>query len=48
MVIERQLNGEVQQNFGDDGFDAKLVVPLTHERWPGGVRPEAVLPEIPA
>ena len=35
MVIERQLNGEVQQTFGDKGFDAKLIVPLTHERWPG-------------
>jgi two-component system CheB/CheR fusion protein len=37
MVIERQLNGEVHQTFGDKGFDAKLIVPLTHERWPGSV-----------
>ena len=35
MVIERQLNGEVHQTFGEKGFDAKLIVPLTHERWPG-------------
>jgi PAS domain S-box-containing protein len=35
MVIERQLNGEVKQTFGPEGFDAQLVVPLTHERWPG-------------
>jgi hypothetical protein len=48
MVIERQLNGEVQQNFSDDGFDAKLVVPLTHERWPGGaVRAPESVPEMP-
>jgi two-component sensor histidine kinase len=38
-VIERQLNGEVQQTFGPQGFDARLIVPLTHERWPGMVRP---------
>ena len=36
MVIERQLNGRVQLSFGPDGLDAELVVPLTHERWPGG------------
>jgi PAS domain S-box-containing protein len=35
-VIERQLNGEVRQSFGRDGMDAKLTIPLTHERWPGG------------
>ncbi|HEY7663707.1 MAG TPA: GAF domain-containing protein [Xanthobacteraceae bacterium] len=38
MVIERQLNGQVQQSFGPDGLHAKLTVPLTHERWPSGVR----------
>ncbi len=38
MVIERQLNGQVRQTFGPDGLDAKLTVPLTHERWPGGAR----------
>jgi two-component sensor histidine kinase len=38
MVIERQLNGQVEQTFGPDGVNAKLTVPLTHERWPGGTR----------
>jgi two-component sensor histidine kinase len=38
MVIERQLNGQVEQSFGTDGLRAKLTVPLTHERWPGGAR----------
>jgi two-component sensor histidine kinase len=38
MVIERQLNGQVQQTFTAKGLDAKLTVPLTHERWPGGAR----------
>ncbi len=37
MVIERQLNGEVKRTFGPEGMDARLVVPLTHERWPGQV-----------
>jgi PAS domain S-box-containing protein len=46
MVIERQLNGQVEQSFGPDGLQAKLTVPLTHERWPGGARssPTADLP----
>jgi two-component sensor histidine kinase len=38
MVIERQLNGQVEQSFGPEGVNAKLTVPLTHERWPGGTR----------
>jgi hypothetical protein len=41
MVIERQLNGEVQQTFGPEGLEVRLTVPLTHERWPGGVRSAA-------
>ena len=41
MVIERQLNGQVEQSFGPDGLEAKLTVPLTHERWPGGARATA-------
>jgi PAS domain S-box-containing protein len=41
MVIERQLNGQVQQSFGPEGLEAKLTVPLTHERWPGGARATA-------
>ncbi len=36
MVIERQLNGQVEQSFGRRGLDTTLTVPLTHERWPGG------------
>jgi two-component sensor histidine kinase len=41
MVIERQLNGQVEQSFGPQGLDARLTVPLTHERWPGGARTSA-------
>jgi two-component sensor histidine kinase len=37
MVIERQLNGEVHPTFTPRGLDVRLVVPLTHERWPGRV-----------
>ena len=36
MVIERQLNGQVQQSFASHGMEARMIVPLTHERWPGG------------
>jgi two-component sensor histidine kinase len=38
MVIERQLNGRVEQRFEPTGLHAALTVPLTHERWPGAVR----------
>jgi PAS domain S-box-containing protein len=34
LVIERQMNGEVQMSYGKDGFSVRLIVPLTHERWP--------------
>ena len=34
MVIERQLNGAVERSFGPEGMEARLIVPLTHERWP--------------
>jgi two-component sensor histidine kinase len=40
MVVERQLNGEVLRQFRPEGLEARLVLPLTHERWPqptGGV-----------
>ena len=51
MVIERQLNGEVLQSFGPEGMEAKLTVPLTHERWPGRVCrrpcPQARRPDPP-
>jgi two-component sensor histidine kinase len=43
MVIERQLNGQVEQIFAPEGLQTRLVVPLTHERWPGG-RPT---PDVP-
>jgi PAS domain S-box-containing protein len=45
MVIERQLNGQVQQTFGPEGLTARLIVPLTHERWPGA-HPRA-MPDFP-
>jgi hypothetical protein len=38
MVIERQLNGHVEQSFAAEGLHTRLTVPLTHERWPGGAR----------
>jgi len=34
LVIRRQLNGEVIQSFSRKGHSVKIVVPLTHERWP--------------
>lgn len=34
LVIERQMNGEVHRTYGRDGLSVRLVVPLTHERWP--------------
>ena len=34
MVIQRQLNGEVTRAFRSDGLEVRLIVPLTHERWP--------------
>jgi two-component sensor histidine kinase len=37
LSIERQLNGKVEQHFGPDGLDVRLIVPITHERWPGAV-----------
>ncbi len=37
MVIERQLNGEVHPRFTPQGLEVRLIVPLTHERWPGRV-----------
>jgi two-component sensor histidine kinase len=47
MVIERQLNGTVRMTYGPDGLDVELTVPLTHERWPGGVARAAAAPETP-
>lgn len=34
LVIERQMNGEVHPRYARDGFSIRMVVPLTHERWP--------------
>jgi two-component sensor histidine kinase len=34
LVIERQMDGEVQRTYGRDGLSVRLIVPLTHERWP--------------
>jgi PAS domain S-box-containing protein len=45
MVIERQLNGQVQQSFPAEGLHTRLVVPLTHERWPGGL--VRSMPDLP-
>jgi PAS domain S-box-containing protein len=34
LVIERQMNGKVQTSYTRQGFSVRLIVPLTHERWP--------------
>src|SRR5581483_2852007 len=34
LVIRRQLNGEIAFSYSRKGLTVKLVVPLTHERWP--------------
>ncbi len=34
LVIERQMNGEVRRSYTRDGFSVRMIVPLTHERWP--------------
>lgn len=34
LVIQRQLNGEVIRTFSSHGLSVKMLVPLTHERWP--------------
>ena len=34
LVIQRQLNGEVIRTFASNGLAVKMLVPLTHERWP--------------
>jgi PAS domain S-box-containing protein len=34
LVIRRQLNGEVAYSYSRKGLSVRLVVPLTHERWP--------------
>ena len=39
LVIERQLNGEVQRTFSRHGLAVRMIVPLTHERWPSPPAP---------
>jgi PAS domain S-box-containing protein len=34
LVIERQMNGEVHSAYTRGGFSIRMIVPLTHERWP--------------
>jgi PAS domain S-box-containing protein len=34
LVIERQMNGEVHTSYTREGVAIRMVVPLTHERWP--------------
>ncbi len=34
LVIERQMNGEVHRSFTRTGLTVRMLVPLTHERWP--------------
>ena len=34
LVIARQLNGEVTRTYSRKGLAVKMLVPLTHERWP--------------
>jgi two-component sensor histidine kinase len=34
LVIERQMNGEVHRSFTRGGLAVRMIVPLTHERWP--------------
>jgi PAS domain S-box-containing protein len=34
LVIARQMNGEVHPSYAREGFSVRMIVPLTHERWP--------------
>jgi two-component sensor histidine kinase len=34
LVIQRQLNGDVTRSYSRKGLTVKMLVPLTHERWP--------------
>jgi len=45
MVITRQLNGDVQQKYDPEGYSARLIVPITRERWPGT---RAATTQVPA
>jgi PAS domain S-box-containing protein len=45
LVIERQMNGEVHSSYTRDGFSIRMIVPLTHERWPTRAIDTATQPE---
>jgi len=45
LVIQRQLNGEVTRSFTRNGLVVKMLVPLTHERWPTPAMPGAARAE---
>jgi len=34
LVIERQMSGEVHTTYAREGFSMRMIVPLTHARWP--------------
>ncbi len=34
LVIERQMSGEVHATYAREGFSMRMIVPLTHGRWP--------------
>jgi PAS domain S-box-containing protein len=48
LVIRRQLNGEVSYSYSRKGLGVKLVVPLTHERWPSRVAQTESLTRLPS
>ncbi len=45
LVIERQMNGEVHPTYGHEGLSVRMIVPLTHERWPTQAVPATTQPE---
>ena len=48
LVIRRQLNGEVANSYSRKGLSVKLVVPLTHERWPSRTARTDSLTRLPS
>ncbi len=45
LVIERQMNGEVHPTYSHEGLSVRMIVPLTHERWPTQAAPAATQSE---
>jgi len=41
LVIERQMSGQARASYTRQGFSMRMIVPLTHERWPTEVVDEA-------